>query len=67
MTPQTPAPEAFDPGLILLAFAPVFVLTIGWEAWYWWKRDRSVYSWRDTLSNATLALMHQASMRCFSG
>ena len=44
-----------------MAFAPVFLLTIAWEAWYWSRRDRSVYSWRDTLSNASLAMMHQAS------
>ncbi|MEN7531106.1 sterol desaturase family protein [Cupriavidus sp. DL-D2] len=58
---STATAATFDPGLILMAFAPVFLLTIGWEAWYWSKRDRSIYSWRDTLSNATLALLHQAS------
>ncbi|WP_427310022.1 sterol desaturase family protein [Cupriavidus sp. H39] len=52
---------SLDPGLVLLAFAPVFVLTIGAEAWYWARRDPAVYSLRDTLSNAVLALMHQAS------
>ncbi|MGE8363807.1 MULTISPECIES: sterol desaturase family protein [Cupriavidus] len=54
-------PSTIDPGLILLAFAPVFLLTIGAEAWYWARRDSAVYSLRDTVSNAALALMHQAS------
>ena len=45
---------------ILLAMAPVFLAFIAWEAWYW-KRRRPVYSLRDTLSNAALALMHQAA------
>ncbi len=31
--------ESLDPGLVLLAFAPVFLLTIGAEAWYWARRD----------------------------
>ncbi|WP_296225155.1 sterol desaturase family protein [Ralstonia sp. UBA689] len=63
MTPANGAAGAssFDPGLILLAFAPVFLLTIGAEVWYWRKRDPSVYSLKDTASNACLALMHQAS------
>lgn len=58
MTPANAAPGAssFDPGLILLAFAPVFLLTIGAEACYWRKRDPSVYSFKDTVSNACLAL-----------
>jgi sterol desaturase/sphingolipid hydroxylase (fatty acid hydroxylase superfamily) len=41
--------------------APVFLLLIGVEAWYWRKRRPEHYSLRDTLSNAALALMHQAS------
>jgi sterol desaturase/sphingolipid hydroxylase (fatty acid hydroxylase superfamily) len=53
--------ERLDPGLILLAFGPIFALTIAWEAWYWSRRDKTIYSLKDTLSNATLALMHQAS------
>jgi sterol desaturase/sphingolipid hydroxylase (fatty acid hydroxylase superfamily) len=44
----------------LLAMAPVFLGFIAWEAWYW-KSRRPVYSLKDTLSNAALALMHQAS------
>ncbi|MGH8499536.1 MAG: sterol desaturase family protein, partial [Methylococcales bacterium] len=45
---------------ILLAMAPVFLGFIIWEAWYW-KNRRAVYSLKDTLSNAALALMHQAA------
>lgn len=61
--PFSPAPAAlpFDPGLVLLALGPVFLLTIGFEAWYWRRRNPAVYSLKDTLSNAALALMHQAS------
>jgi len=44
---------------ILLAMGPIFLGFIGWEAWYL-KRRRASYTWPDTLSNATLALMHQA-------
>lgn len=51
----------FDPGLVLLGLGPVFVLCIALEAWYWSKRNPSIYSFKDTLSNAGLALMHQAS------
>lgn len=45
---------------ILLALAPVFLAFVALEAWYW-KGRRAVYSWRDTLSNASLALMHQGA------
>lgn len=41
--------------------APVFLGFIAWEAWYWRGR-RAVCSLRDTLSNAALALMHQAAV-----
>jgi len=51
----------FDPGLVLLALAPVFLLCIAWEAWYWRKRGIAKYSLTDTLSNAGLALMHQGA------
>ncbi len=34
--------ESLDPGLILLAFAPAFLLTIGWQAWYRPRGDRSI-------------------------
>lgn len=46
---------------ILLALAPVFLILIAAEAWYWHKRDPGQYSLRDTVSNASLALLHQAS------
>lgn len=47
--------------LILLALGPVFLGFIGWEAWYWARRRRAVYTLTDTLSNAALALMHQGA------
>ncbi|AJY18530.1 MULTISPECIES: sterol desaturase family protein [Burkholderia] len=53
----------FDVEWLLLALAPVFLLCIGWEAWYL-ARTRPqdhVYAWRDTLCNAALALMHQGA------
>ena len=43
---------------ILLAMAPVFLGFILWEAWYWHGK-RPVYSLKDSVSNAALALMHQ--------
>lgn len=46
---------------ILLGLAPVFLGLIALEAWYWRKRRPDAYSLRDTLSNASLALMHQAA------
>lgn len=46
---------------ILLGMGPVFVLLIAWEAWYWRRRRPDAYSLVDTLSNAGLALMHQAA------
>ena len=46
---------------ILLAMAPVFLGLIALEAWYWRRRRPDMYSWTDTLSNAGLALMHQAA------
>jgi sterol desaturase/sphingolipid hydroxylase (fatty acid hydroxylase superfamily) len=46
---------------ILLALAPVFLAFIGAEAWYWRRRRPDAYSLRDTLSNASLALMHQGA------
>jgi len=45
---------------ILLALAPVFIVCVAWEAWYWRGR-RAIYSLADTLSNAALALMHQGA------
>jgi sterol desaturase/sphingolipid hydroxylase (fatty acid hydroxylase superfamily) len=63
MTQATAVPGTlpYDPGLVLLALAPVFLLSIALEAWYWRRRNPAIYSFRDTLSNAALALMHQAS------
>ena len=46
---------------ILMAMAPVFLGLIALEAWYWRRRNPSMYSLRDSLSFAWLALMHQAS------
>ena len=47
--------------LILLALSPIFIGFIGWE----WYRSRhaapAIYRWQDSLANAVLALMHQAS------
>lgn len=52
----------FNPEFILLALAPVFFLFIFWE-WRWLQRhpelDTAQYSLKDTLSNASLALLHQ--------
>lgn len=45
---------------ILLALAPVFLAFVAGEAWYWRGR-RDIYDGIDTLSNASLALMHQAA------
>ena len=46
---------------ILLGMAPIFLGLIGLEAWYWRRRRPQIYSLADTVSNAGLALMHQAS------
>ncbi|HTJ94092.1 MAG TPA: sterol desaturase family protein [Pararobbsia sp.] len=46
---------------ILLGMGPVFLGFIVWEAWYWRGRRPGVYSLKDVASNASLALMHQAS------
>lgn len=45
---------------ILLALSPVFLCCIAWEACYW-RGKRAIYSLRDSLTNATLALMHQGA------
>ncbi len=56
--------------LILLALGPIFVLFIALEFAYLRKQNKksqqatlssAQYSWSDTLSNGTLALMHEAS------
>ena len=46
---------------ILLGMGPVFLACIAFEAWYWRRRDARIYTWTDTVSNAGLALMHQAA------
>ncbi|QDQ26649.1 sterol desaturase family protein [Chitinimonas arctica] len=51
----------FDPGLVLLALAPIFLICIALEAWYWHRRGIVKYSLVDSLSNAGLALMHQGA------
>jgi sterol desaturase/sphingolipid hydroxylase (fatty acid hydroxylase superfamily) len=52
----------FSIDLLLLALAPLFVGCVAVEAWYWAKRGRhDIYSWRDTLCNAGLALLHQGA------
>ncbi len=54
-----------DSQFILLAMGPVFIVLIALEAWYLKSRAKTYptarYSWSDVLSNASLALMHQAS------
>ena len=51
-----------NPELLLLALAPVFLVCIGWEVWYWHRHGRDdIYSLPDVISNAALALMHQAA------
>ncbi|WP_436021734.1 sterol desaturase family protein [Trinickia sp. LjRoot230] len=53
----------FDAELLLIAMAPVFLACIGWEAWHFTRTrpQARIYSWRDTLCNAALALMHQGA------
>ncbi len=46
---------------ILLAMAPLFLGLVAVEAWYWRRRGAQVYSLVDTVSNAGLALLHQAA------
>ena len=52
-----------DAELLLLAMAPVFLACIGWEAWHLHRTrpEAGIYSWRDTLCNAALALLQQAT------
>ena len=46
--------------LFLMLLAPIFLISIGVEAWWWARRDRAdMYSWRDTFNNSVLALSHQ--------
>ena len=46
---------------ILLGMTPVFFALIAWEAWRCRRQWPGYYRWRDTFSNAALALMHQAT------
>lgn len=46
---------------ILLAMAPVFLGLVAFEAWYWKRRGADHYTWTDTFSNASLALLHQGA------
>jgi len=50
---------------ILLALAPIFVITLGIEFLYLRHHKQryasAQYSWADTISNGTLALLHEAS------
>ena len=50
--------------LILLALAPVFLLCIAWEAWHWHGHGK--YTLVDTVSNASLAALHQVSDGIFN-
>jgi sterol desaturase/sphingolipid hydroxylase (fatty acid hydroxylase superfamily) len=51
-----------DAELILLALSPLFLTLIGAEFLYWRRRGPAgIYAWRDTLCNATLALLHQGA------
>ncbi len=53
----------FDAELLLISMAPVFLACIGWEAWHVARTRPAarIYSWRDTLCNAALALTHQGA------
>ncbi|KAF0809320.1 sterol desaturase [Alcanivorax sp. S71-1-4] len=50
--------------LLLLGLAPVFVGCVAWEAWA--LRGRGKYTLVDTVSNASLALLHQVSDGLFN-
>lgn len=45
--------------LILLALSPVFLFFVLYEWWKSYRQGANWYQWRDTVANATLALMHQ--------
>ncbi len=47
--------------LVLIALAPLFFLCVAWEAWHWRRRGLQKYEWRDTLSNFSLAALHQGA------
>lgn len=60
----------FSVQFILLALAPIFVITLGIEFWYLRNRESqypsAAYSWSDTISNGTLALLHEISDGLFN-
>lgn len=55
----------FDPHLVTLALAPVFMLAMTAEFWHLHRQGSASgsarYTWADTLSNMTLAGLYQAS------
>ena len=60
---------SFSIQYILLAFAPIFMLCIALEFFYLRKRNdmpSAQYTWVDTISNGTLALLHEASDAIFN-
>jgi len=60
---------SFSIQYILLAFAPIFMLCIALEFFYLRKRSdmpSAQYTWVDTISNGTLALLHEASDAIFN-
>jgi sterol desaturase/sphingolipid hydroxylase (fatty acid hydroxylase superfamily) len=51
-----------DTSLILLMLAPIFLLTCILEIYYYYKKKNyNIYSIKDTIANASLALMYQLS------
>lgn len=60
----------FSVQFILLALAPLFVLTLGLEFWYLRNKKNqyptATFTWSDTISNGTLALLHEISDGLFN-
>ena len=46
---------------ILLVLSPLFVGFIAWEWYSSYRKGKAWYRWQDTLANAVLAALHQAS------
>lgn len=60
----------FSVQFILLALAPVFLLCLALEFIYLKKHQElktAQYTWADTISNGTLALLHEVSNAVFNG
>lgn len=60
----------FSVQFILLALAPVFLLCLALEFFYLRKHrnlQSAQYTWADTISNGTLALLHEVSNAAFNG